>query len=124
LNGGDGGLLDINDDEFDAYFLKFRRESGMVRVVMGCQQVFDVGELNACTFEFMLEFRQRSSEAYIDEQARFGIGEDVVIGGCVADIEDVHERNHTPSLTLPRSNRAGNQYVFYYGRVERKEPPP
>jgi len=36
--------------------------------------------LNAHTFELVLQFGQRAGEADVDQQARFGIREDVIVG--------------------------------------------
>jgi len=96
VNGSDGSLLNIHDDEFDPHLLKFGCESGVVGMIVGCQQVFNISKLDADPFEFMLQFGERSGETHVDEQARFGIGKDVVVGGCVADVENVHDGNQTP----------------------------
>lgn len=73
-------MLNIHVDEFDAHFLKVGGRVRVVGVIMGREQVFNVGELDANAFEFVLEFGECSGKAYVDEADAVCICEDVVVG--------------------------------------------
>ncbi len=64
------------------------------RIVGDCrklkpEQVRDLGERHACALERMLQFWQGARPPYVDEQLRLGRGDHVVVGGIIADVDDV-----------------------------------
>src|SRR4051812_4826096 len=86
-----GGHLILENDELGTALLHLVRESGVVGVIMGDQEIGDVRRSDTDALASVHQLRECSRPAYVNQKDRSSCGKHIIIGRVVANIDDVHD---------------------------------
>ncbi len=83
--------LAFHEDHLGTQFFEVLHQTGMVGMEVCDENVFNLLRRDAFAFEFRRELRERVMPAAVNEQVSALDLDGVVVGGLVAEVDDVHD---------------------------------